>query len=262
MKCLLLPLLSALFLINPTQAQKKDYVPEGGSVEEKAKKPKKQKVDPKLPMVLILGDSISIGYTPQVAQAFAGKANIIHNPGNSQGTTHTKANIDKWLKMQKWDVIHFNLGLHDLKRVKKAGTGPNSNDPKDPYQADLATYTTNLSEIVAKLKATNAKLIFATTTPFPAGVKPHRDPADAQNYNKAALKIMEKNQIPINDLHGLVVDKLDTVQKPVNVHFNATGTTLFAKEVAKKIGEALDVTPAEIKPRPPKKPRKKQPKRK
>ncbi len=213
-------------------------------------------------MVLILGDSISIGYTPQVAQAFAGKANIIHNPGNSQGTTHTKARLDKWLKMQKWDVIHFNLGLHDLKRMQKADPRKNSNNPNDPYQADLATYTTNMTEIVAKLKATNAKLIFATTTPFPAGVSPHRDPADAQNYNKAALKIMEKNQIPVNDLHRIVADKLDTVQQPVNVHFKANGTTLFAKEVAKKIGETLDITPAEIKPAPPKKPRKRQPRKK
>ena len=73
---------------------------------------------------------------------------------------------------------------------------------------------------------------------------------------------MEKNQIPVNDLHGVVADKLDTVQQPVNVHFKPSGTTLFAKAVAKKIGEALDVTSAEIKPAPPRKPRKRQPKKK
>ncbi len=77
-----------------------------------------------------------MGYTRSVQQKLTGKANIIHNPGNSQGTTHTLNKLDEWLDLQDWDVIHFNLGLHDLKRVKVAGTSQNSNDPNDPYQAD------------------------------------------------------------------------------------------------------------------------------
>ena len=82
------------------------------------------------------------------------------------------------------------MGLHDLKRVKVAGTSENSNDPNDPYQANLKTYGANMEEIVARLKQTDAKLIFATTTPFPAGVKPYRAPEDAEKYNEVAKKIM------------------------------------------------------------------------
>lgn len=216
------------------------YVPEEGSVEENKKKNKKKvQIDPNLPMVLILGDSISMGYTGGVRKELKGKANVIHNPGNSEGTTNTKAKIDGWLKMQEWDVIHFNLGLHDLKRVKTAGTSVNSDDPNDPYQADLETYAKNLEEIVVKLKASGAKLIFATTTPFPSGVSPYRSPEDAPKYNAAAIKIMEKHDIPVNDLYALIEPKLAEVQKPKNVHFKGSGSAMMAKQVAAKIAEVL-----------------------
>lgn len=229
-----------LMALSCTAFAQDSYVPEEGSVEQKKKKnKKKEQVDPNLPMVLILGDSISIGYTGGVKKALKGKANVIHNPGNSQGTTHTKANIDKWLKIQDWDVIHFNLGLHDLKRVKVAGTSENSDDPNDPYQADLKTYSTNMEEIVGKLKGAGAKLVFATTTPFPSGVSPYRSPEDAAKYNQAAVAIMEKHAIPVNDLYALVEPKLGEVQIPKNVHFKRAGSAMMAKQVAELIEKAL-----------------------
>ena len=225
----------------PLQADEKKYVPEEGSAELDKKRNKRGKpsIDPKLPFVLIIGDSISIGYTGTARSQLEGNANVLHNPGNSQGTTHGLANIDEWLAAQKWDVIHFNSGLHDLKRVTEAGTSNNSNDPEDPYQADLETYSTNLKKIVEKLKATEAKLIFATTTPFPEGVRPYRSPEDAGNYNAAALKIMKENGIEVNDLHALVLTDLETLQKTVNVHFHPEGSELMGKQVAQRIASAL-----------------------
>ena len=232
---------AALFSFSPLQAQD-NYIPEEGSIEETQKKKKKKKVakvDPNLPMVMILGDSISMGYTPTVKKDLAGKANIIHNPGNSQGTTYTLTQIDNWLKLQEWDVIHFNLGLHDLKRVKVAGTSENSDDKNDPYQADLATYEKNLKAIVAKLKASEAKLIFATTTTFPAGVSPYRDPVDVPKYNGVAIKIMKENGIPVNDLNALISPEIKTLQKPKNVHFHKAGSTKMGNQVSKLISELL-----------------------
>ena len=41
-----------------------------------------------LPRVLIIGDSISLGYTPQVKQLLKDKANVIHNKGNAQHNRH------------------------------------------------------------------------------------------------------------------------------------------------------------------------------
>ncbi|MEM9281268.1 MAG: SGNH/GDSL hydrolase family protein [Verrucomicrobiota bacterium] len=224
----------------PLAADEEKYVPEPGSDELKKGARKKVEVDPSLPNVLIIGDSISNGYTPPARKALEGIANVLHNPGNAQGTTYGLAKIDEWLEAMEWEVIHFNFGLHDLKRVIKAGTSQNSNDPNDPYQADRATYEANLKKIVTRLKETDAYLIFATTTPFPAGVKPFRSPKDAGNYNEVAVAIMEANGIEINDLHGLVLPDLKTLQKPVNVHFLPEGSELMGNQVAERIRVALE----------------------
>ena len=123
--------------------------------------------DPALPNVLILGDSISIGYTLRVREMLKGKANVFRpvsadgkKPENCNGTTLGVARIDQWLAGNKWAVIHFNWGLHDMKHVKKAGASQISNDPADPVQATVEEYSRNLESIVGKLTATGARLIF------------------------------------------------------------------------------------------------------
>jgi acyl-CoA thioesterase-1 len=198
-----------------------------------------------LPEVLIIGDSISIGYTPLVQQLMEGKVMVTRpykengDAENCQGTTNGIANIDRWLGDTKWDVIHFNFGLHDIKHIK-ADSGKNSNDPNDPHQTDLKQYKKNLSEIVEKLKATGAKLIFATTTPYPKGTKPYRAFGDDIKYNKVAKKIMKKNGIPVNDLHAFVFPRMEQLQKPVNVHFTEVGSKALAEQVVQSISENLN----------------------
>jgi len=226
------------------------YTPEEGSAElarnSRAQRP--AKVDPNLPNVLIIGDSISIGYTGTVSAKLAGKANVIHNTGNAEGTKLGLQKLKEWLGDTKWDVIHFNWGLHDLKHVKPE-TGENSNNPNDPRQADLETYTANLEILVKQLKATGAKLIFATTTPFPAGVKPFRLPEDAVKYNEAALGVIRANNIQVNDLYELVLPKLNALQKRRNVHFNEEGSKVLGEQVADVIQAALGaVNPVDKKP--------------
>ena len=70
---------------------------------------------PGLPRVLLIGDSISIGYTVPVRELLEGVTNV-HRPQTNCGpTTKGVDEIDAWLGDGKWDVIHFNFGLHDLK---------------------------------------------------------------------------------------------------------------------------------------------------
>ncbi len=201
--------------------------------------------------VLILGDSISIGYTPEVQALLKDEAFVARPMGknkraeNCAGTNNGIKHIDRWLKMDgsNWDVVHFNFGLHDLKHVD-AKSGQNSNDPQDPEQAPPAVYEKQLREIVKKLKATKAKLIFATTTPVPAGdLKPYRNPADVEKYNAIAKKIMEENGVAIDDLYAFANPRLKEIQRSENVHFTPAGSKLLAKEVVKSIRLALN-TPA------------------
>src|ERR1700736_5093714 len=96
---------------------------------------------PGLPRVLLIGDSISIGYTEPVRTILTGKANVQRIPENGAATLTGVKNLDQWLGTAKWDVIHFNFGLHDLKQM---------DDGK--HQVSLPDYETNLRTIVKRLR--------------------------------------------------------------------------------------------------------------
>jgi acyl-CoA thioesterase-1 len=184
--------------------------------------------DPKLPRVLLIGDSISIGYTVPVRKLLEGKANVHRIWENGGPTTAGVARIDPWLQPGKWDVIHFNWGLHDLKYVK------------DQPQVSLEDYEKNLRELVKKLKATGAKLIWATTTPVPEGdQKPLRKAEDPPRYNAVAKKVMDENQIEIDDLFAIAQPKLKEIQLISNVHYTPKGYQLLGEEVARVLLAAL-----------------------
>jgi acyl-CoA thioesterase-1 len=199
----------------------------------------------KLPKVLILGDSISIGYFPFVKELLEGKAFVTRpfkedgSPENCQGTTNGVQHIERWIGDIGWDLIHFNFGLHDIKHVDPA-SGNNSNDPAHPLQADPKQYKKNLEVVVEALKVTGAKLVFATTTPYPDDVSgPLRDPGMPEKYNKIALKVMKKNGIVVNDLYAFVLPRIEELQRPRNVHFTEAGSRALAEQVAKVIHEQL-----------------------
>jgi hypothetical protein len=73
--------------------------------------------DPSLPRVLLIGDSISMGYTPGVRALLADQVNV-HRPAANCGATFIGLrDLDKWLNGKTWDIIHFNFGVHDLHAV-------------------------------------------------------------------------------------------------------------------------------------------------
>lgn len=196
--------------------------------------------DSEKPRVLILGDSISMGYTRFVKENLQGVADVFRPDDNCGGTTKGIQFIDQWLEIEggRWDVIHFNFGLHDLKHVDPQ-TGLNSDSPDDPQQADVKTYAKNLEEMIIKMKATGAKLIFATTTPYPDGTSPYRDPKMAEVYNKTALKVCKKYGVETDDLYSSVKDRLSELQRPMNVHFLPKGSKFLGDQVSESILKAL-----------------------
>src|SRR4051812_26004321 len=147
---------------------------------------------PGLPRVLLIGDSISIGYTLPVRALLDGKANVHRILTNGATSLNGLQNLRQWLGKEKWDVIHFNFGLHDLKIMSPG-----------QHQVELDDYEKTLVEIVKQLQGTGAKLIWASTTPVPEGkLDPLRVPSDVPLYNAAAKKVMMANGIPIDDLYG------------------------------------------------------------
>jgi len=144
-------------------------------------------------------------------------------------------------------VIHFNFGLHDIHTA-----------PTGPREVPINDYEQNLRQLVKELRATGAKLIWASTTPVPEGLTVRHE-ADVVAYNAVAKKIMDENHIPIDDLHAFVkswgekradwqlphnVHKSWQRQKadwqlPQNVHFWPEGYTELGAQVAKYILAAL-----------------------
>lgn len=192
---------------------------------------------PGLPRVLLIGDSISIGYTLGVRERLAGKANVHRPPVNCADTQFGIDHLDEWLGDKKWDVIHFNWGLHDMKYV-------NENYLMVPVEDAVlqlhkpGQYAVNLDVLVEKLKETGATLIFATTTPVPEGAV-GRVPGDAAKYNEVAKEVMADHGVAVNELHAFVAPHLSEYQRPANVHFNDIGNAALAEQVAQTIGKTL-----------------------
>ena len=193
--------------------------------------------DPALPRVLLIGDSISIGYTLPVRTMLAGKANVHRPLTNCVPTTNGVRNLDLWLGDGKWDVIHFNFGLHDLKYM-----GPNGENLYDPEkgtpQVSIKEYQLNLDSITRRLKKTGAVLIWRNTTPVPPGCK-GRVVGDSKKYNKVAAKVMAKYKVPTQDMFAFSTANMDNIMRKADVHFTQEGSKKLAETVVQQITDAL-----------------------
>jgi lysophospholipase L1-like esterase len=178
--------------------------------------------DPSLPRVLLIGDSISRGYTVAVCHALAGKANVHRAPANCGPTAYGLQKLDVWVGDTKWDVIYFNFGIHDRK-------------------TDPEVYKANLVKIVDQLKKTNARLIWATTTPAPLhATAPNEMTADqCATLNASANEVMKQEGITIDDLNAWIVPRQADLQNPGDVHFHNDGYIYMAQEVSKAILNSL-----------------------
>ncbi len=232
MRSLIVSVLAVIFAAPVAVAQVKNKRPANAAFA-------KVQDDPNLPRVLLLGDSISIGYTVPVRTLLKGQANVHRPAANCGPTTNGVKNIDAWLGDGKWDVIHFNWGLHDLKYM-----GPqvqNLANPKNPtshQQVSLEDYEKNLQILVKRLQQTGAVLIWRTTTPVPEGAK-GRVVGDAAKYNEVALKVMQQHDVRIDDMYAYSLPKLKKIQRPADVHFTPSGSQFLAERVVQAITAAL-----------------------
>ncbi|MEX0323820.1 MAG: SGNH/GDSL hydrolase family protein [Puniceicoccaceae bacterium] len=164
----------------------------------------------KLPNIFIYGDSISIGFTPTARSALDGKANVyrLHTNGGDSSSfipkmEALKAAMDPHCDF-KFDIIQFNVGLHDLKYLNEK----RQLDLNGKQVTSLGKYAANLRKIVEWLKETypEAKLVFCTTTAVPVD-SAGRKPGDSVRYNMVARKVLSSYpEVIINDLFAFSRD--------------------------------------------------------
>ncbi|MFB3826343.1 MAG: SGNH/GDSL hydrolase family protein [Bryobacteraceae bacterium] len=182
-----------------------------------------------LPRVLLIGSSVSVGYTPPVQKQLAGEAEVHRIPGMAGTTANIVQHLDEWLGDSRWDVIHFTFGLRDPTRLADG-----------ELAVPLPQFERNVAWIVKRLRATGARLIWATATPVPRDdLKPVRKTEDVLAYNAAARAIMTANGVAVNDLYAFALPRLKTIQRPDNVHFTEPGYEILGTQVAAAIRAQL-----------------------
>lgn len=189
--------------------------------------------------VLLIGDSIRMHYTPIVRRKLRKSAEILIIDENCQDSRKVKANLLRWIdnfNAESIDIIHFNCGLHDIKKPFDA----------EENQVPIEEYRQNLEDIVEILKErTDAVLIWANTTPV-IFERHHehksfdRHLEDVIDYNEVARLIMEKGEIPINDLYAeLYTGRIGKYIKKDGVHLRRRGNRIIANKVAGYISDYL-----------------------
>ena len=118
-----------------------------------------------------------------------------------------------WLGQGNWDVIHFNFGIHDR-------------------ATPLSDYAKRLEEFLERMEKTGAKVVWASTTPIPEDPAKKQSAASIVERNAAAAALMKKRGHSIDDLFAEVSPKLDALQNPNDVHFNAAGYDFLGAQVA------------------------------
>jgi lysophospholipase L1-like esterase len=186
--------------------------------------------------VVLIGDSIRMGYLPHVERELSGYANVGGPEVNGGTSVNVLAHLDEWVISRKPDVVHVNAGLHDIRRpLESAGNIVAIDD-----------YTASVRQILATITdKTNAHVIWASTTPVneAAHNKMHvelgdfqRLAADVEAYNEAAADVASGLGIEIHDLYGLVVGVgADSVLTEDGVHYTDDGYSLLGKAVADTI---------------------------
>jgi GDSL-like Lipase/Acylhydrolase family len=192
----------------------------------------------RLPRVLILGDSISLGYTESVKKHLNGKAEVSRPNENCQHTGHGLVRIKTWLGDGKWDVIHFNWGIWDTHMLDTQ-----NRLVRDETKGDLhirhtpKQYRENLTKLVETMEKTGAKLIWGSTTPIMSRQGQRFE--DIKKLNTVAEEVMKERKVAINDLYSHVLPNVKEWQSGDKVHFNAKGSDQLGKRVSERIVEVL-----------------------
>ena len=186
--------------------------------------------------VILIGDSIRMGYQAFVGKELEGTAHAWGPKENGGTSANVLAHLDEWVLSREAELVHLNCGLHDLKREFRAKEAA----------VPLAQYCANVEEIFSRLReGTQARLVWATTTPV--NERRHHEnkafdrfEADVEAYNAAALDVAAGYGVRVNDLFRVVTDAgRDGLLLPDGVHFTHHGYALLGGAVAQAVRALL-----------------------
>ena len=181
-----------------------------------------------LPLIVLIGDPIRMGYQDHVVSELAGRAEVWVPEENGGDSRNVLTHLDQWVLARQPDVVHVNCGLHDLKRAFGAESA-----------VPLAEYEGNVRQILQRLqRELNGAVVWATTTPVDENWHHQnkgfdRLEADVEAYNAAARAVAVDLGVPIDDLFAVVEQEGKTrLLTQDGVHFTEEGSQLLGRAVA------------------------------
>jgi len=189
--------------------------------------------DPKLPRVLLIGDSILNGYHRKAAELLRGKVNLdVWITPKHIGVKDLPDEMKAIFAEHSYDLILFNdIGLHAWTPGRI---------PEGQYEPLMRAHLANLRKFAPK-----AKLIWASTTPMttktrPIALDPEFNPVIVER-NRIVAKIMKENQVPIADYYDILATKLDLAAGD-RFHWTKPAYELLAQHAAQRIAQALGIS--------------------
>jgi lysophospholipase L1-like esterase len=184
--------------------------------------------------VILLGDSIRMGYEGVVRAELADAAHVWAPVENGQHSVHLLMNFWGWVVSQQPDVLHLNAGLWDMRRVVRG---------ESEGVVSLDAYRANVARLIRLAKEhTRARIVWATTTPVnaEASERTHRqkgmagrDAANVARYNAVAVEVARAAGVVVDDLHAVVCGAGQAaLQDPDGVHFTSAGYDVLGRAVA------------------------------
>lgn len=206
--------------------------------------------------ILLLGDSIRMGYCEYVRERMQGKAEVFYPNDNGRFLQYTLRQLQDWksgLKLEgnEIDVVHWNNGLWDVAHLGNGPTGEAEAATADSslragyyeYEKECLTppdmYEYMIGRVYRRIRTLfpRAKVIFATTTPALDDQCPaflYRRNAEIRAYNEIARKVLEPEGVRFNDLYSFADANLRDLHRDW-VHFSEEGSRKLAEEIAEFI---------------------------
>ena len=176
--------------------------------------------------VMLIGDSIRLGYQAKVTELLAGKATVAGPGENCRFSAYTLFNLAAWVPDDDYDVIQWNNGQWDTAHM-----------PDGLIHTSLPNYL-ELQERIARILLKKTKrLVFATTTPvwpefFTSAARNPRRNEDITAYNRAATDLLSPLGVEINDLYPCVAEDIKRYISSDMVHLTQAGNELCAGRIA------------------------------
>lgn len=194
-----------------------------------------QETDKKI--VLLIGDSMRMGYCETVKKELADIAEVVYPIDNCRFTQYVLTMLNAWAGLcdkEKVDLVQFNCGHWDAAHFGAEEYPLNSID----------TYAHNIRRIITRLHSTfpNAKVIFANSSPMnPNGECSinYRTTEDIIRYNEAAEAVATEMNVPVNDIFSVMKDWGSECYADY-AHLTKEGFETLGKEVAAYIRNALE----------------------